>query len=75
MLDTIKLAEDSDAVVLRLYECHGGSGVARVRVGWPAGQAVYCNFLEEDGDPVAVSSDESLEIPYRPFQIITVKLP
>ncbi len=74
VLDTIKLAEDSDAVVLRFYECHGGSGVAHARVGWPVGRAVYCDFLEEDGNAVTVASDGSLEIPYRPFQIITVKV-
>ena len=74
VLDTIKLAEDSEAVVLRLYECHGSGGVARVRVGWPATKAVYCNFLEEDGETVAVLPDGNLEIPYRPFQIITVKI-
>ena len=32
VLDTVKRAEDSDALVLRLYEPHGGRGVARVRV-------------------------------------------
>ena len=74
VLDTVKLAEDSDATVLRLYECHGARGVARVRLGWPVKTAVRCNFLEEDGAPVAVAGDGSLEVPYRPFEIITVKL-
>ena len=32
MLDTIKRAEDSDALVLRLYEAHGARGTARVRL-------------------------------------------
>ena len=31
-LDTVKRAEDSDALVLRLYEPHGGRGVCRIRV-------------------------------------------
>ena len=33
VLDTIKRAEDSDALVLRLYEAHGARGTARVRLG------------------------------------------
>ena len=33
VLDTIKRAEDSDALVLRLYEAHGARGIARVRLG------------------------------------------
>ena len=32
VLDTVKRAEDSDALILRLYEPHGGRGTARVRV-------------------------------------------
>src|SRR6185437_12344710 len=35
VLDTIKRAEDSEAIVLRLYEPHGGRGVARIRLAVP----------------------------------------
>ena len=75
VLDTVKLAEDGDAVVLRLYECHGARGSARVRVGWPVTKAARCNFLEEEQDGEAISvSDGTLEVVYKPFQIITLKL-
>jgi len=37
VLDTVKRAEDSEALVLRLYEAHGGRGTARVKVGLPCG--------------------------------------
>ena len=33
VLDTVKRAEDSDALVLRLYEAHGARGTAALRVG------------------------------------------
>ena len=33
VLDTVKRAEDSDALLLRLYEAHGARGRARLRVG------------------------------------------
>src|SRR5436190_15624006 len=42
VLDTIKRAEDSDAIVLRLYEAHGGRGVARVRVATEFSSARRC---------------------------------
>src|SRR3954454_10878139 len=35
VLDTVKRAEDSDALVVRLYEAHGARGTARLRVGVP----------------------------------------
>ena len=50
VLDTIKRAEDSDAIVLRLYEAHGARGDARVRLGAPFSSARRANLLEDDGD-------------------------
>jgi alpha-mannosidase len=73
VLDTVKLAEDSDAVVLRFYEAHGARGVARAMCALPFKKAVFCNILEEDGAAVAVRNGR-LEIPYTPFQVVSVKL-
>ncbi|MCW2975643.1 MAG: man2c1 [Actinomycetia bacterium] len=72
VLDTIKRAEDSDAVVLRLYEAHGARGTARLRLGLPFAAARRANALEDDGDPLVVEGD-TIVIPYRPHEIITVK--
>jgi alpha-mannosidase len=73
VLDTIKPAEDSDALVLRLYEAHGGRGTARVRVASPFASARHANLLEDDGDPLEVD-EGAIVIPYRPHEIVTVKL-
>jgi alpha-mannosidase len=73
VLDTIKRAEDSDALVLRLYEAHGARGVARVRLAQPFDKAVRANTLEDDGEPLEINGDE-IVLPYRPHQIITVKV-
>ena len=71
VLDTIKRAEDSDALVLRLYEAHGARGVARVRLGLPFGSARRANALEDEGDELEIHGDE-IVLPYRPHEIITV---
>jgi alpha-mannosidase len=71
VLDTIKRAEDSDAVVLRLYEAHGARGVARVRFGLPFETARRANALENEGDELAVEGEEIL-VPYRPHELVTV---
>jgi alpha-mannosidase len=73
VLDTVKRAEDSDALVLRLYEAHGGRGVARLRIGVPFGDAVLCNLLEDPGGPL-VSSGGEIEVPYRPHEVVSVML-
>src|SRR5205085_8399262 len=50
VLDTVKRAEDSDAIVLRLYEPYGGRGTARVRLAVPFARAHRATLLEEIGD-------------------------
>jgi alpha-mannosidase len=73
VLDTIKRAEDDDDLVLRLYEAHGGRGVAGVRVAVPFARPRIANALEEPGDALAVEGDRIL-VPYRPFQLLTLRL-
>jgi alpha-mannosidase len=73
VLDTVKRAEDSDALVLRLYECHGARGTARLRVGVAFTRALLCNLLEDAGEELPVSGDE-IELAYRPHEIISVLL-
>ena len=73
VLDTIKRAEDSDALVLRLYEAHGARGEARVRVAAPFAAAVRANLLEDDGAALEVDGG-AVVVPYRPHEIVTIKL-
>src|SRR5204863_5693976 len=73
VLDTIKRAEDSDAFVLRLYEAHGARGTARVRLAQPFAAVRRANALEDDRDPLEVDG-AAIVIPYRPHELITVKV-
>jgi alpha-mannosidase len=69
VLDTVKRAEDSDALVLRLYEPHGARGTARIRV--PARRAWRANLLEDRGEELAVEDGE-IVVAFRPWEIVTV---
>jgi alpha-mannosidase len=73
LIDTVKRAEDSDALVVRLYEAHGGRGTARLRVGVPFSGARFTDLLEEPGAEARVDGDAVL-VPYRPFEIVTLAL-
>jgi len=73
VLDTIKRAEDSDAIVLRLYEPYGGRGVARVRLAVPFSAARRTNLLEDDGEKLEVAAGE-IVLPFRPREVVTVKV-
>jgi alpha-mannosidase len=72
-LETLKRAEDSDALVLRLYEPYGGRGVARVWLACGVSSARRANLLEDDGEPLAVVDGE-IVVPYRPREVVTVKV-
>jgi len=46
---TLKAAEDGDGLILRLAEVEGRETEVTVHLpGWPIGQAVRCNLVEED---------------------------
>jgi alpha-mannosidase len=72
VLDTVKRAEDGDALVLRLYETHGGRGTAHVRLGMPFGTARFANLLEDPGEPARIIDDDTITVPYLPYQILTL---
>ncbi len=71
VLDTIKLAEDSRALVLRLYEAHGGRGRARIRLAVPWTTARRVNLLEDDLGPAAADGG-AIVVDYRPWEIVTL---
>jgi alpha-mannosidase len=71
VLDTIKLAEDGGALVVRLYEAHGSRGSARLRLRLPFQRARRANLLEDPGEAVAVDGD-AVAVDYRPYEIVTL---
>ncbi|ELU16163.1 hypothetical protein CAPTEDRAFT_182455 [Capitella teleta] len=80
VLETLKKAEgQSSALVLRMYESHGGSTTAHVRFGFPVKEARVCNALEvphdEDWDhPQFDLHANHMYIHFSPFQIVSLLL-
>jgi alpha-mannosidase len=73
VVEAIKRAEDSDAIIVRLYEAWGGRCRTRVRTTLPANRATLCDLLERERTEVAVRNGE-LELELTPFKIVTLKL-
>jgi alpha-mannosidase len=77
VLEALKRAEDSDALVLRLYEAHGARARARLALGLPATAARETDLLERGGRPLRLRRRGAaawLELDFRPFEIKTVVL-
>ena len=70
VVDTVKLAEDSDDVVVRFYEAHDQRGDVSLQFGAPIARAFDCNLMEQDRQPLAVA-DDSLSVYVTPFQVRT----
>ena len=73
VVEAIKKAEDSDAVIVRLYEAWGGHCTVHLRTTLPASKAFLCDLLERDRGEVAVR-DGQVELNLSPFKILTLKL-
>jgi alpha-mannosidase len=73
VVETIKRSEDSDAVIIRLYEAWGGSCKVRLRTTFPASRAFLCDLLERERHEVTVR-DGAIELQLTPFKILTLKL-
>lgn len=75
VIDTVKKAEDSEDIIVRLYESHGTHGTALLQTVLPARTVRRCNLLEDDGDDEPVSlSDGKYKFSYCPFELITLKI-
>jgi alpha-mannosidase len=73
IVEAVKRAEDSDAVIVRLYEAWARPCHARVRTTMSASRAYLCDLLERDLEEVPVR-DGAIELDLTPFKILTLKL-
>lgn len=73
VLDTIKRAEDDESLILRLYEAHGARGSGSIRTAFPVKKAVWTDLLEREIREAEINGNE-IPFPFRPFQILTLKL-
>jgi alpha-mannosidase len=71
VIETLKKAEDSDGLIIRLYECHGARGAAKLSIELPFTSACRADLLEREGEAVAVKNGQ-IEVSYAPFQIMTL---
>jgi alpha-mannosidase len=75
LLDTVKQAEDDDALIVRLYEYHNAQTTATLTCARPVKSAMLCNLLEHDQQPLTVSADgRQITVPFKPYEIQTIKL-
>jgi len=73
VIETVKQAEDGNGWIVRLYESCRQRGKARLKFAFPIQKAWRTNILEQDQQELICNGD-TVEIEYRPFQVITLRL-
>ena len=75
IVTALKKSEDNDSITLRFFEAEGsGNEHTRVKLFRPIKQAWKTNLIEEEDQPIAVSSDGIVELAVEPWEIVTLKL-
>lgn len=73
IIDTMKKAEDSEEVVIRIYENENKRTEGEFHFSREIKEAWSCNLLEENTDKLIVS-DNSITILFKPYEIQTIKV-
>ncbi len=73
VVETVKKAEDGNALIVRMYECHNARGRAELFCARPFRSAWLCD-LDENPETELEGTDGIIGFDYRPFEIITLRL-
>ncbi|MDR0530685.1 MAG: glycosyl hydrolase-related protein [Oscillospiraceae bacterium] len=73
VIETVKKAEDSDALIFRLYECWNRRTETTLTFGGKIGRVFECDLMEENDIPLAARG-AALRLDFRPFEIKTLKV-
>jgi alpha-mannosidase len=73
VIDTVKRHEDSNALIVRLYEAFGQRGNATVTFGTDVKSISECDLMEENDVPVKLKGN-SATLYMTPYEIRTLKL-
>jgi len=73
VLTALKKAEDSDAVIARVYEAHGADADIVLRTPFDIAKATKVNILEEPQSPLRHGTND-VRLSLSPWKIATIKL-
>jgi len=73
VIESVKKAEDSNDIVVRLYECHNSRGQAELICARTPSVAMLCDLEENEIMDLEVQ-DGVVSFEFKPFEILTLKL-
>ena len=73
ILETVKKAEDSDAMVLRMYEAYNQKCNTIITLGFTPKRVTLVGLMEDEIEDVPVTGN-TFKLSVKPFEIVTVKV-
>jgi alpha-mannosidase len=73
IIDAVKKAEDSKALIIRLYEAYGQRGESKVTFARTPKSVSTCDMMEENDAAVTVKGN-SVSLHFTPYEIKTLKV-
>ena len=73
VIEAVKKAEDSDAIIVRLYEASNSSVRTTLRTAFALRGADEVDLLEENSRKLEVR-DDAVQLAFKPFEVKTVRL-
>jgi alpha-mannosidase len=74
LVETVKWAEDEDAMIVRMYEADGGAGNATLRLGTRPHLIDEVDLLERHPRNLAVAEDGSVPLTVRAHEVKTLRV-
>ena len=73
IIDTVKKAEDSDDIIVRMFECYNKRANANIHFGFDVASVEVCDLMENAVEPLDFA-DNAVKLAVKPFEIITLKV-
>ncbi len=73
VVETIKVADDGDGLIVRLYEAHNQRGSVGLHFIRPISSAIETNLLEREIGPVAIDG-ATVRVDVRPYEVKTIRV-
>ncbi|WP_211746113.1 glycoside hydrolase family 38 C-terminal domain-containing protein [Paenibacillus sp. Marseille-Q4541] len=74
MVESVKKAEDSDDMIIRLYETSGSRIQTTIRTGFDMSEAWIVDLMETIISPLQVNKDTEIALSFTPFEIVTLRV-
>jgi alpha-mannosidase len=73
VVETVKRAEDSNGIIVRLYESQRRRGQVTLTAGFELAEVWHTNLLEQNGEQLQ-SQGKQVSFSIKPYEIVTLRL-